>query len=701
MPLSSRTQWAVLPVALALLMLLSSTGTAQMPPAEDPDEAEDKQALPGFEPYNPQEALKRRLELTALSREFQKLLNDHPEVREKLSDGFARAQLKMEKCALLYGRYMPSTVRDAAFKKELAEARGIIAALSAGKKPDTPRTGLIELAYLSDIDRSAQPYYLYIPETTELERPVPLLLFLHGYIGDLDKVNWFDQTVSDSVKRLAEKSGGILLAPFARSNTDFLGIGERDVLHTIELVKRDYRIDADRVYLGGASMGGSGVWAIGAHYPHLFAALIPASGRTDYNLWHDIERGVLTPFKQFIVDRDYAVTMKPNFRNLPVFAFHGEDDWLVKPDQSRKMVQVLRERGFEALYHQFPRGDHWSCFDAFDNAGLVAWLRTKRRPARPRHVSYRTYHPRFNRAYWVTIDDFAEFGKPAEVDVHVLGPTVIRVDAKNVARLTFHDPTGKLFRGDTVKVILPDGRLVEATSRTKGGATFTLSAVPAAGLRKRGELCGPIWEAYQHPFLLVFGSTGEAEAQVRTRNRAQRSTLEWFEFAAGIPRVKKDADVTAQDIQRFNLILFGTPKTNLLINRIARHLPVKIDEGKFTIGAKTYAGKDLGLAMIYPNPLNPERTVVIYSGVHWGRGLPKNHKLDFLPDYIVFDDTIAPVSGTNNFRVAGFFDINWKLDEKLSWEGPEKAPPAPVFEVPEGWDEPPWDDIEPDEPEEP
>ncbi|KPL02007.1 MAG: hypothetical protein AMK75_03325, partial [Planctomycetes bacterium SM23_65] len=653
MPLSSRRQLVMLCATLALLILFSSAGTAQMPPTEDPEETEENQGLPGYEPYDPQEALKRRQELTALSQEFQQLLKDRPEVRGKFRDDFARAQLKVEKCALLYGRYMPSTARDAAFRKELAEARAVIAALSAGKKPYTPRTGLIELAYLSDIDRSAQPYYLYIPETTDLKRPVPLVIFLHGYVGDLDKVNWFDQTVSDSVKRLAKKLGGILLAPFARSNTDFLGVGERDVLHTIELVKRDYRIDADRVYLSGASMGASGVWAIGAHYPHLFAALIPASGRTDYNLWHDIERGVLTPFKQFIVDRDYVVTMKVNFRNLPAFAFHGEDDWLVKPDQSRKMVQTLREQGFEALYHQFPRGDHWSCFDAFDNAGLVAWLRTKKRPALPRHVTYWTYHPRFNRAYWVTVDDFVEFGKPAEVDTRVLSPAIIRVDAKNVARLTFRDPTGKLFSSGTVKVMLPDGRLVDATSRTKGGATFTLSTVPAAGLRKRGELCGPIWEAYQRPFLLVHGSTGEGEAQIRTRSGAQRSALEWFDFAAGIPRIKKDADVTADDIQRFNLILFGTPKTNLLIQRVAAHLPVQIDEGKFTIGANTYAGKDLGLAMIYPNPLNPERYVVVYSGVHWGRGLPKNHKLDFLPDYIVFDDPIAPVSGTNNFRVAG------------------------------------------------
>ncbi len=129
---------------------------------------------------------------------------------------------------------------------------------------------------------------------------------------------------------------------------------------------------------------------------------------------------------------------------------------------------------------------------------------------------------------------------------------------------------------------------------------------------------------------------------------------------------------------------------------IADKLPFKVEKNKFTIGTKTYKGDNLGFAAVYPNPLNPERYVVIYSGVRWGKGLPKNHKYDFLPDFIVFDDTVAPVSGTNNFRTAGFFDINWKLDEKLTWTGPEPAPPEPKAEnLPPEWDKA-WDDDEPE-----
>lgn len=678
--------------AFVSVVLLGAVLPAQVVREEPGDDG----GFGGFKPYDPVEGRKRKLELAGLSREFQKLLEERPEVRERHPDDFARVQLKLEKCALLVGRYMPSAARDESFRKELEEARAIVRAFAAGREAPPARTGLVERAYLSDIDRSAQPYYLYVPETLDLEKPVPLVLFLHGYIGNLDKVNWYDQTCPDSMKRLAEQVGGIMLAPFARSNTDFLGIGERDVLHTIELTMRDYPVDPDRVYLCGASMGGSGVWAIAAHYPHLFAVAVPASGRTDYNLWQNVERGVLTEFKQLIVDRDFAVTLQPNFRSLPVYAFHGEDDWLVNPDQSKVMVNALKATGFEALYHEFPRGDHWSCFDAFDSDQLVTWLRTKVRERAPKRVTYRTFHPRFNRAYWVTIDDFAEFGKPAEVDATVESPTVVRLEATNVARLTLHGGEGAPLRAETVKVRLADGRMLDASSRKEAHATFTLSPLGEGKLRKRGDLCGPVQEAYQRPFLMVFGTTGEEEAQLRVRRNAGTAALEWFDFAAGIPRFKKDTAVTGEDIKRFNLICFGTPATNRLLARIAGRLPVKVEEGRFTIGGKVYAGENLGLAMIYPNPLNPERYVVLHSGTHWGKGLPRNHKLDFLPDYIVFDDTVGPVSGTNNFKVAGFFDIHWKFDERLCWSGPEKAPPEPKDRFP-GWDEP-WPEEPPGEP---
>ena len=79
---------------------------------------------------------------------------------------------------------------------------------------------------------------------------------------------------------------------------------------------------------------------------------------------------------------------------------------------------------------------------------------------------------------------------------------------------------------------------------------------------------------------------------------------------AGFPR-KADANVTPGDIAGNNLVLFGTPEENRLLKRIADKLPVKFLDGGFEVGGKTYRDPEAGLLMVYPNPLNPERYVLL------------------------------------------------------------------------------------------
>lgn len=68
----------------------------------------------------------------------------------------------------------------------------------------------------------------------------------------------------------------------------------------IDLQKR-YRIDVDRTYLTGLSMGGFGTWRTAQSYPKLFAAIIPICGGGDrYNVW--------------------------SLENMPIWCFHGAKD---------------------------------------------------------------------------------------------------------------------------------------------------------------------------------------------------------------------------------------------------------------------------------------------------------------------------------------------------------------------------------------
>ena len=68
------------------------------------------------------------------------------------------------------------------------------------------------------------------------------------------------------------------------------------------------------------------------------------------------------------------------------------------------------------------------------------------------------------------------------------------------------------------------------------------------------------------------------------------------------------------------------------------------------------------------------KLAVIQCGLHWGAGLPYNHKYDFLPDYIVYTDE-RDQDGSNSALCAGFFDKEWALDPGQMYVRPQKSPP--------------------------
>jgi hypothetical protein len=100
--------------------------------------------------------------------------------------------------------------------------------------------------------------------------------------------------------------------------------------------------------------------------------------------------------------------------------------------------------------------------------------------------------------------------------------------------------------------------------------------------------------------------------------------------------------LSSGDIERSNLVLFGRPRANAVLRRIIHRLPVEITRRGIRIGRRAVTGDDLGLRMIYPNPLNPDRYVVLMIG-HLPTRVKDMEALPWLlPDYAVFDAGCTP-----------------------------------------------------------
>ena len=238
--------------------------------------------------------------------------------------------------------------------------------------------------------------------------------------------------------------------------------------------------------------------------------------------------------------------------------------------------------------------------------------------ANPDHIRFVTWTPRYEQCYWVTVNSLDRQYERAEVDADRSAKETV-VHTKNVAILRLVAPgavvlDGKKFKGG------------KAQSFEKSDGEWALAS-PASGLRKQHGMQGPIDDAFMEPFLCV-RPTGMATSMAVTQY-AQR-TLDQFGkdfakyFRGDIP-IKEDRKITDDDIARFNLILFGDPGSNSLIARILPKLPLRWTAETIRIGGNQFSAAANVPVLIYPNPLNPRRYVVINSGHTFGDSRPQGH----------------------------------------------------------------------------
>jgi acetyl esterase/lipase len=548
----------------------------------------------------------------------------------------------------------------------LAQGEKALKRLRSGEAFAAKAGQLSELAYIAENDGSAQPYYLYLPPKYDPAKKWPMIVFLHGYVPTISVLDpWVPwKTVMD----VAGRNGCMLLVPYGRRNTDFQGVGEVDVLETIRLACRDYPVDEARIYMFGVSMGGMGAWNMALRHPGMFAATTPVCGHTDMLKWRHWETEDVAPFKKWLIEWDNPVDLVMNARGQRFFVQHGSVDHLVPVGQSRTMVAAAKAIGINIEYREYPREDHYVYLGTEPYERAWGWLTKYTLDRAPREIDYKTYSPEFDRAFWVRVDRPAAWGKPAVVHARAdEGRRSVEVTAENVGEISINAREAKLAENAEIRV---NGGAVKPSRAEGEWLTWVLSPLPASeGFppAKRKGMCGPLEEVFDTPFILVQGTGGGPGDVQKVAEAVGTWAREWDGFADGYPRVATDTELTEEQIGRYDLVLFGTPKTNSVLARIADKLPVKIGENEFTVGERTFSGEDLGLVMCYPNPLAPGHYVAIYSGARYGEKLTINHKHDLAPDFLMFRGGSFDYDNVNEWVCGGFFDAGWRLSAETTW----------------------------------
>ena len=196
-------------------------------------------------------------------------------------------------------------------------------------------------------------YLITLPEgyAEQPETAWPLMLFLHGVGESGDSLDLVTKHGPPKLIKQGQAFPFIVVSP--QTPVDHWWIpGLLDKL--LDEVIAQHRVDEDRIYVTGLSMGGYGTWALAAEYPNRFAAIAPICGGGDPG-------------------RACA------FKHLPVWAFHGAQDGVVSLERSQEMIDALEACGSDARLTVYPDADHDSWTETYDNPELYAWFLSHRR----------------------------------------------------------------------------------------------------------------------------------------------------------------------------------------------------------------------------------------------------------------------------------------------------------------------------------
>ena len=190
-------------------------------------------------------------------------------------------------------------------------------------------------------------YLLYLPKDYhDTHEDFPLVLFLHGSGErgtDIEKVK------VHGLPKLISQGREFPFIVVSPQCPDHIFWDADILIALLDEIESEYRIDKNRIYVTGLSMGGFGTWELAIRQPDRFAAIAPVCG------WNDPEKACL-------------------LKDVPVWAFHGAKDMVVPVAASEKMVEKLKSCGGDAKLTIYPEANHDSWTETYNNDELYTWL---------------------------------------------------------------------------------------------------------------------------------------------------------------------------------------------------------------------------------------------------------------------------------------------------------------------------------------
>lgn len=580
--------------------------------------------------------------------------------------------LKAVRYALEFDEWYDKKPEDGVKKamKLLEEAEMRTLALKRNQAPWLDGGGWKVLGFYSKIDGSAQPYGVEIPEGLTWgagERAVPMWIWLHGRGDTATDLHFIAGKLGSTKPGQFQPKGTIVIHPFGRYCNGWKSAGETDVFEARDDAVARFHVDEDRIVLAGFSMGGAGSWHMGAHFADQWACVHPGAGFVDVKRYQKLTPEKMPPGHEQTLWGVYDVpSYARNFFNVPLVVYSGEED--TQRDAATYMEEVLAGEGFKMNHHIGPGMGHKyhpeviKTVQAEIEAAVV-----KGRDPMPKKVVLQTRTLGYGKLFWVKLLSQEKAWEDTRIEAELGEKGMLRVVTKNVRAFEVRPSFA-------VSGVVVDGSVFGPEERAfvKGGdGKWVAGAMDVLGKKREGQ-SGPIEEPLKRSFVVVLpeGDSGSPAVTTWVKGESQHFLKRWRGLMRGDVRVKKASEVTAEDMMKHTLVLWGDAKSNPLVAKVlaagsTQKLPLTWNEKELKLGGVQVNGSTHVPVMVRPNPFDPRGTIILNSGLTFREAHDKTNSLQNpkLPDWAVLDLSVPPdAEKAGRVVEAGFFGEDWTIE---------------------------------------
>lgn len=573
--------------------------------------------------------------------------------------------------------FAPQLLDEAAKRLERAQqnARGLPLLGLADEVLQDPQ--LLVAGFRSEIDDSVQPFGLVIPGGFDpASTDVRLDVWLHGRGDTKTEVAFLRERMTNV--GLYSPSQTIVLHPFGRHCNAFKFAGETDVYESIQRVGSLVDVDKTRISVRGFSMGGAGCWHFAVHNPFRWFAVNPGAGFIDtivYQGWTQKTPYPIDTNRRRLMNWYDVLPWVTNLKNTRTVAYSGELD--KQRQAADRVVTTAKEQGIKFPYVIGEQMGHKINPESAQQMESILdqWSSEPREQPR-QEIDFVTYSLRYSEADWMRVTGLEEHWMPSRIRGRITDERSIDLSTQGITRfeVDFRDSAWPLkpyrvsvrIDGEQFSIDDWDESPGIQCEFQKVNGTWSVVDQIDSSLRKRPGLQGPIDDAFCSRFVFVAPSRPAKHGVVQRwiDKEFQYAKKRWSRLMRGEVQVVADTEVTPEHLQNCHLVCFGDFSSNQYLRGIANQLPVTWTREKLSLGSSEFNPSTHAAAFCFPNPRNPNRYVVVNSGMTFREfsNVSNSRQIPMLADWSILD-VRQPSDGIFAAKVVadGFFDEQWRV----------------------------------------